>query len=329
MAGARLRRIAAALLLTALSAAPAAPQPAETAPPAAQAEAETLDLGVNRSDRMTVEISIGGRPYRFIVDTGSERTVVSRQLAEQQRLAAGLPTRVHSMTEVSIIRTAVGPALRGGRRTVSNIHAPVLEEASLGADGLLGVDGLASQRVELDFLTNAMTISPSRHRARLRPEEDAIVVTARSRFGRLILVDAAFDGERVWVILDTGSEVSIANEALRRRLERRRRLGPTAPLEVVSVTGGRRTIDYGVARRIRIGSAEIVNLPVGFADLEPFRKLGLTERPAILLGMDALQLFEHVTLDFATREVQLRMGRSTGRPAMAARDNAVRRLAAP
>ena len=329
MAAARLRRIAAALLLTALSAAPAAPQPAAPAPLPDPAETESLDFGVNRSDRMTVEISIGGRPYRFIVDTGSERTVVSRQLAEQQRLAAGLPVTVHSITEVSLIRTAVVPALRVGRRTVSNIHAPVLEEVSLGADGLLGVDSLASQRVELDFLSNVMTIAPSRHRERLRTDGDTIVVTARSRFGRLILVDAAFDGQRVWVILDTGSEVSIGNEALRRRLAARRRLGPTAPLEVVSVTGGRRVIDYGVARRLRIGTAEIVNLPVGFADVAPFRKLGLTERPAILLGMDALQLFEHVTLDFATREVRLRMGRSTGRPAMAERHGEVRRLAAP
>jgi predicted aspartyl protease len=329
MAAARLRRIASALLLTALSASPALPQPAAPAPPAAPAEAETLDLGVNRSDRMTVEISIGGRPYRFIVDTGSERTVVSRQLAEQQRLVAGLPTTVHSMTEVSVIRTAVVPALRVGRRTVSNIHAPVLEELSLGADGLLGVDSLASQRVELDFLTNEMTVSPSRARDRWRRDEDTIVVTARSRFGRLILVDASFDGERVWVILDTGAQVSIANEALRRRLERRRRLGPTAPLELVSVTGGTRTVDYGMARRLRIGTAEISNLPVGFADVEPFRKLGLTERPAILLGMDALQLFEHVTLDFATREVVLRMGRSAGRPAMVARQTPLRRLAAP
>jgi predicted aspartyl protease len=329
MAAAFLRRIVTALLLTALGAAPAAPQPVVPAPLPVPAEAETLDLGVNRTDRMTVEISIGGRPYRFIVDTGSERTVVSRQLAEQQRLAAGLPATVHSMTEVSVIRTAVVPALRVGRRTVSNIHAPVLEEVSLGADGLLGVDSLVSQRVELDFLTNVMTVAPSRRRDRLRVDDETIVVTAHSRFGRLILVDASFDGERVWVILDTGSQVSIANEALRRRLERRRRLGPTVPLEVISVTGGTRVIDYGMARRLRIGSAEISNLPVGFADVEPFRKLELTERPAILLGMDALQLFEHVTLDFATREVQLRMGRSAGRPAMAARPVALRRLAAP
>jgi predicted aspartyl protease len=259
------------------------------------------------TQRMTVPISIGGQgPYRFIVDTGSERTVVSRELAARLGLSSGAPVIVHSMTEVSRVETAIVPAMQIGRRRVLGIEAPLLGEGALGADGLLGVDSLAAQRVDLDFRTNEMTVTRSERR-RERWEGDSIVVTARSRFGHLILVDAAFEGERVWVILDTGAQISIANEALRRRLARRGRLGPTVPIEVMSVTGGRRMVDYGVARRVRIGAAELANLPVGFADVDPFRKLGLLRRPAILLGMDALQLFERVSMDFATREVRLGM----------------------
>jgi hypothetical protein len=40
-----------------------------------------------------------------------------------------------------------------------------------------------------------------------------------------MLVDASFDGERIYVIVDTGSEITVANNALRQRLERRHRLG--------------------------------------------------------------------------------------------------------
>lgn len=282
-----------------------APEPAPSPPP----EAETIGLDATPSARMTVPISISGRPFRFIVDTGSERTVISREAAAALGLAPGLPVTMYSMTEVSRASTAVVPALRVGRRTVSNIEAPLLAQQALGADGLLGVDSLASQRVELDFRANEMRVTRSSRIPEERPEQGTIVVTARSRYGRLILVDASFDGERVWVILDTGAQVSIANLALRRRLERRRRLGPTVPIEVVSVTGGRRTIDYGVARRVRIGGAEIANLPVGFADVAPFEKLDLIDRPAILLGMDALQLFELVSMDFATRRVRLQLPR--------------------
>ena len=291
-----------------------APEPA-AAPPAA-GTGEVIDWDLNRSDRMTVPITIGGRgPYRFIVDTGSERTVVSRELAEQLRLEPGATVRMFSMTEVSRVPTAIVPRLRLGRRTVDDIQAPLLAQQTLGADGLIGVDSLVSQRVDLDFRTNEMTVTPSRRREALW-DGDSITVTGRSRFGRLILVDASLDGERVYVIVDTGAQVSIANEALRRRLQRRGRLGPTVPLQLMSVTGGTMVVDYGVARRVRLGSAEIRDLPIGFADAEPFRKLELLDRPAILLGMDALQLFERVSLDFATRRVRLQMpGNPVTRPA--------------
>lgn len=299
-------RLRTSLLAACAALCSAAPGATQEPPVAELPGSETLGWNLNNSDRMTVAIRIGGNgPYRFIVDTGSERTVLSRELAQRLGLAAGVPVVVHSMTEVRRTNTALVPSLRVGRRRVENIEAPLLSQHNLGADGLLGVDSLASQRVDLDFTSNEMTVTPSRRHPPAWDGTAAIVVRARSRLGRLILVDAAFDGERIWVIVDTGAEVSIANEALRRRLQRRGRLGPTVPLEVVSVTGGTRTVDYGVARRVRIGAAEIENLPVGFADVEPFRQLGLVDRPAILLGMDALQLFDRVSLDFANREVRL------------------------
>jgi hypothetical protein len=43
---------------------------------------------------------------------------------------------------------------------------------------------------------------------------------------------------------------------------------------------------------------------VAFADVHPFRKLGLTDRPALLLGMDAMQAFDQVSIDFANRRVR-------------------------
>ena len=76
-------------------------------------------------------------------------------------------------------------------------------------------------------------------------------------------------------------------------------------MHVVSVTGGEFTADYTLARQIRIGGANITNLPIAFADVHPFRQLGLMDRPAILLGMDALQLFDRVSVDFANRRVRL------------------------
>ncbi len=297
--------IAAALTLAAGS---AAQQP--SAPPApAEPEikvTETLDLGVDRTLRMTVPVSIGGRgPYGFIVDTGAERTVISRELADRLGLDAGRTAMVFSMTEASRIETVVIPALEVGQRTIAEIHAPALARRDLGAEGMLGVDSLRSQRVELDFQRQEMIVTAARRPPDRPWPSDTILITARSRYGHLIITDAAFDGQRIVVIIDTGSQTSVANNALRRRLERRGRLHALRPIELLSVTGGRLAVEYGFARQVQLGGALIRNLPVAFADVPPFRQLGLADRPAILLGMDALRLFDRVSLDFANRRVRL------------------------
>jgi hypothetical protein len=56
---------------------------------------------------------------------------------------------------------------------------------------------------------------------------------------------------------------------------------------------------------MRIGGMDIKQMPVAFSDVHPFRKLGLTDKPAILLGMDALELFDRVSVDFANRRVRI------------------------
>jgi predicted aspartyl protease len=266
-----------------------------------------LGYDQDRSQRMTVPVSIGDQgPYRFIVDTGAERTVIARELARDLRLGRGNTARVHSMSEVSDIQTVVIPALEVGGKRVRDIHAPALERRNLGAEGMLGVDSLQSQRVSFDFTRQEMTISPARRREeKWTDDADAIVVVARSRFGHLVLVDASVDGQKVWVIIDTGSEVTVGNSALRRKLERKGRMGATFPVTMLSVTGGRITADQTVVKRIRLGGMDINGMPVAFADVHPFRKLGLTDRPAILLGMDALELFDRVSVDFANRRVRM------------------------
>lgn len=264
-----------------------------------------LDYGEDRNDRMTVPVSIGGRgPYAFIVDTGAERTSIAEELAEDLKLGLGSRARLHSMTEVSRIQTVLIPALEVGGRSIRGINAPALERRHIGAEGILGVDTLQTQRVSFDFARQQMTVTLSRKREEAWPD-DTIVITAKNRLGHLVMVDASVDGQKVWVILDTGAETTVANSVLRRKLERRGKLLTTWPIELQSVTGGRITADQSMMRKIRLGGVDINNMPVAFADVHPFRKLGLTDRPALLLGMDALRLFERVSVDFPNRRVRL------------------------
>jgi hypothetical protein len=43
---------------------------------------------------------------------------------------------------------------------------------------------------------------------------------------------------------------------------------------------------------------------VAFADAHPFKRFGLLDRPAMLLGMDTLRVFHRVSVDFAQRKVR-------------------------
>jgi predicted aspartyl protease len=293
-----------------LGAAPPVPAPQPSGTPAAPNASEApdgvaLDIGTDAYARMTVPVSIGGSgPYKFVIDTGAERTVIARELARDLRLDPNGSARVFSMSEVSDIATVLIPTLEVGGKSYRDIKAPAIDRRNLGAEGMLGVDALQSQRVSFDFARQEMTVVPSR-----RQEEhwdgESIIVTARSRFGRLVLVDAAVEGQKVWVIIDTGAQTSVGNTALRHALERHHKLPEPRALTMISVTGGHVAADATVIRRIRLGDAYIQDMPIAFADVAPFRKLDLLNRPALLLGMDALKLFERVSVDFANRRVRL------------------------
>lgn len=256
------------------------------------------------NDRMTVGVRIDGRgPFPFVVDTGAERTVISTELAAQLQLASAPAARLVSLSEVSTVPTVMIPKLAVSDAVVEAISAPALARDYLGAAGILGIDTLQKQRVVFDFKRGRMTVSPSAEREE-RGDGEEIVVRARSRFGRLVLADAAAESQKVHVIIDSGAQLSVGNPALLRRLiASRRGRGPDV-IEIKSVTGGMMTAKIAMLRKVRIGGVTLENMPVAITDSEVFRRLGLQQRPALLLGMDVLRNFDRVSIDFANRRVR-------------------------
>ena len=310
-----MKHLMAFALFTALAggvAIPRVPGPqAPTASPPADGSSETLGYTSDETQRMTLSVDVEGRgPYPFIVDTGAERTVVARELVELLSLTPRGDVVLATVANTRRVPSVQIDSMRVGRRTINDIHAPALEGANLGAMGMLGVDSLQSQRVVFDFERRELTLSQS-HRDEDRWPTDTIVITGRSRMGRLILTDAMVDGQRVRVIIDTGSQQTVGNMELRRRLAARGRLGRIGTMELLGVTGDRVEADYSVTRRLRLGGIHINDMPIAFADFHLFKYLGLEERPAILLGMDALRLFNRVSIDFANRRVRLLPGDSS------------------
>jgi predicted aspartyl protease len=278
--------------------------------PAEDAQVQGTQMEFTEVDsRLTVPVALGQRgPYPFIIDTGAERTVVSRELAGSLGLVAGSPVNVTSMTGRSRVNTVIIPELT--IESIAQPHrimAPALEHRNLGAAGLLGIDTLQDHRVAIDFETGIMTVHPAIRRRSSRPTSpDEIVITARSKFGQLIVTDAYINETRIQVVLDTGSQVSMGNNALRRRVGKKT-ANESQQIRLTSVTGGQTNADYTMVPDVRVGDVKFDWLPVAFADVAPFKRFGLERRPALLLGMDALKSFRHVEIDFPNRQVRFRM----------------------
>lgn len=255
-------------------------------------------------DRMTVPVSVGGRgPFRFLVDTGAERTVISRELAQQLRLQNGRSAVLHSVMGANDVSTVHIPNLKVSSNTISVVDAPALGATNIGADGMLGIDSLKSQRVLFDFKAQTMSITPSNQPLE-RLEGDTIVVRARSRNGRLIFTQAKVDGKRVSVIVDTGSQVTIANLALQRLLTSRGHGLLPETVRIESVTGEQMTARITRIPELELGGVHLKDLSVAFADAHIFRQLELDDRPALLLGMNAMRAFDRISIDFAAKKVR-------------------------
>jgi len=274
--------------------------------PAVDKTTQTQDVAFKNEgfDRMTVPVRLSGSgPYRFLVDTGADKTAISRQLAGQLKLVGGAATTVHGVAGVSTVSTA-NASLELARKDVDVQDAPLLDSANMGADGILGVDSLSSQRVMFDFEGQTMSIVPSQS-AENAKEPGAIVVQAKRKKGRLLMTDASANGHNVTVVVDTGAQVCIGNEALRKKLTARNLTDPLEKVQLMSVTGQQLSGDYMFVKELVIGGVTLKNLAVVFTDAHAFHQLNLDRKPALLLGMNAMRAFKKVSIDFANRKFRV------------------------
>mgnify|MGYP002776991910 CR=1 FL=1 len=272
---------------------------------------DTLEIGGTEIEarklrsRMTVEVHVNGRgPYRFVVDSGADSSVVGSKLAALLGLPAGQPAILNSTTAVRQVDRVEVESLRVGPTTVEFLELPVLEEADIGGDGLLGLDALIEQRLMLDFDKRVITVDDGRVRPPFSADE--IVVTGRLRRGQLILTQVRAGHVGMEAIVDTGSEITIGNTALRDQLLRRGK-AELGTVKVYGVTGAAMDLEIATVPRLKIGSVVLENVPVAFADIPPFAVFGMTDRPGLLLGTDIMELFRRVSLDFHARKVRFQL----------------------
>lgn len=258
-----------------------------------------LDTHGDVFGRLTLPVSIGEQgPFRFLIDTAAERSAVSRAVATRLGLAASTPVIVVGVAGQKVVDTVDLGGIRFGGVRYEGGGAPVLEEGDLGADGIVGLDGLADHRVLFDFAHKRVALVDP-HSAEGRERFD-IVVSARRRGNQLIMTDAVIDGVRTDIVIDTGSETSIGNRALRRALAQRAANDMTM---IESVTGQEIKAEYAMIHELAIGRIAINNPLVTYADAPTFAALKLEKHPALLLGMRDLRMFRRFAIDFASKRI--------------------------
>lgn len=272
---------------------------------------EDIAAGPTRLDRLgrvVAPISVNGQgPFRFIVDTGANRSVLSQGLAERMGLRAFGTGEVHSVYGVTSAPLVNVDALQYGALRLGGASLPMLQGAILaGEHGLLGVDGMQGRRLLMDFERNCIEIVSSAGARRLSGWTN---VRGQMRFGHLVVIRGTIDRIPVSMFIDTGSNFTMANIALQNRLRDRVRARARRRDPIRAFTAGEPVIlDTAlVLPRVNLGAIEANNIVAYVGDFHIFRIWNLTEEPALLLGMDVLSQTRAIAIDYERASVHFRL----------------------
>ena len=283
----------------------------KVAVPAAPDVDKVLETAFDQARRVEVPVYLDGRgPYLFVVDTGSNRTVVSAEVARTLHLPPAGTAEVHGILSAEPAPLVAVKRIRVSDVISSNLKAPVEPASKLGADGLLGIDMLTGRRIAIRFRDQTFQVSGSgglsigeQVNSRIRSPHAPFSVPARYKSGQLLIVDAVAANRPITAFLDSGSQVTVANLALRQAALA---IDPTLESRLihsalVSATGQRAEAEFGPLPGLRIGGRDVETSLVAYADLHVFELWDLETTPSILIGVDVLRRFDEVAFDFGEK----------------------------
>jgi hypothetical protein len=259
--------------------------------------------------RLSVDVHVNGSgPYRFIVDSGADTSVVGLKIARELELPLATPAILNGMTSRDIVDRVKVASLTLGPTSVSNLELPALREEDVGGAGMIGIDALVQKRLLMDFEKKLIKVEDASSYYRPLPGE--IVVTARRYRGQLILTRVRAAGLPLDAVIDTGTEITIGNLALRDQLIKGNR-DKFVTIPVIGVTGVQVEMQFARIAELQLGPITISDVPMAFADVPPFKLFGLSDEPALLLGTDLLESFRRISLDFKARKVRFQLRKCT------------------
>ncbi|HEY1314993.1 MAG TPA: retroviral-like aspartic protease family protein [Steroidobacteraceae bacterium] len=289
------------------AAGPSGEQPSSAALSRDQASLLALPTTRDHIGRVVVQASVNGKgPFRFIVDTGATHSTITPDLVRALGLKpADLPTVVlNGITGTTQVSAVNLDTLQTGDLTIDGVLVPVVSGPIMaGADGIFGAAGLTEKSLSVDFLHNRVEISGG-VQAAVRAQ--ALRIHATRVAQGLMVLAMQVGGVHALAVIDTGSERTLGNLALRDALSERRRPGTVA--QVTSVYGATAQVERGEICRaptISIDSLRINDVQVVYGDFHVFRVWDMQEKPAMIIGMDVLGTLASLGIDFKNQVIYI------------------------
>jgi hypothetical protein len=146
------------------SAAKASRLPLVESPPSSSADLPSPTAAAKQAaDLLTVPVRVNGKgPYRFVVDTGADRTVLATEVGVELGLLHGPRVLLNGVVQTLIADTVSIRHLAFGSIASGNFSVPTVPRSLLDADGYLGLDFLEGRRVTFDFKAGLLQVNDSR-----------------------------------------------------------------------------------------------------------------------------------------------------------------------
>lgn len=245
--------------------------------------------------RPIVEVFVNGDgPFRFVVDTGATRTMVSKDLAERLRLPESGTVLVGAPNSFTLI---TAPVHRIRELRVKDLKffgvsaVAILDQdfsKQIQADGVISAQDFHGYLVTFDYRHRQLVIEPGR----LDDPEDRSVFALEDRFG-ISGIELDVMGRPTFFHLDTGAPFSIALPgAMSNTVEFERR--PVVTGKASTVVGEFVVYSAKLAGDVSVGKTVLSKPNVELLDKMPFGNLGY-------------QFFRdfRITFDYASERVRL------------------------
>jgi predicted aspartyl protease len=252
----------------------------------------------DKTGRAVTAIRINDQgPFRFIIDTGANRSVLSQALATRLGLAPSGEGMVHSIGGVEPATMVNVRSLSFGDLHLSSGDTPVLDGPMLdGEHGLLGVDGLAGRLLHVDFINHCVAIYESPAQMSM---QGWLSVPARMQFGTMLTVRGEIQGVEVNVLIDTGSDISLGNRRFRDALR------GVAARSIQYHNGHAFTFGHPIVLEetvwtpaLRLGRTVVESVNAYIGDFHIFDVWRLQDEPTLLIGMDVLARSQEMAIDY-------------------------------